>query len=171
MRVLIDANVLISTTLNANSIPFRAYVKAASYPNHGLICEQNVNEMNRIFNKKFPNRPIALLCNVEDSHISVRLGSKQLLLFSSQPQRHLGLFTGDGGDGDGVAQACHDLFGEIEADAGGAVLAPAIAAGKAALENPWKVLWTDADAGVADQEGVGSGFGEGYGDAAGFGVL
>lgn len=56
MRVLIDTNVLISAALNINSVPFQAYVKAASYPNHGLICEQNVNEMKRIFNKKFPNR-------------------------------------------------------------------------------------------------------------------
>ncbi len=53
MRVLIDTNVLISAALSANGVPFRAYVKAASYPNHGLICEQNVDEMKRIFNKKF----------------------------------------------------------------------------------------------------------------------
>lgn len=56
MKVLIDTNVLISAALNINSVPFQAYVKAASYPNHGLICEQNVDEMKRIFNKKFPNR-------------------------------------------------------------------------------------------------------------------
>lgn len=51
MRVLIDTNVLISAALSANGTPFQAYVKAASYPNHGLICEQNVDEMKRIFNK------------------------------------------------------------------------------------------------------------------------
>lgn len=60
MRILIDTNVLISAALNANSVPFQAYVKAASYPNRGLICEQNVDEMNRIFNKKFPKRLAAL---------------------------------------------------------------------------------------------------------------
>lgn len=27
-----------------------------SYPNHGLICEQNVDEMKRIFQKKFPTK-------------------------------------------------------------------------------------------------------------------
>ncbi len=31
MRVLIDTNVLISAALNANGVPFRAYVKAASW--------------------------------------------------------------------------------------------------------------------------------------------
>jgi len=60
MRILIDTNVLISAALSANGIPFQAYVKAASYPNHGLICEQNVDEMKRIFNKKFPNRLASL---------------------------------------------------------------------------------------------------------------
>lgn len=49
MRVLIDTNVLISAALSAKGVPFQAYVKAASYPNHGLICEQNVDEMKRIF--------------------------------------------------------------------------------------------------------------------------
>ena len=60
MRVLIDTNVLISAALSAGGTPYQAYVKAALYPNHGLICEQNVDEMKRIFNKKFPNRLAAL---------------------------------------------------------------------------------------------------------------
>lgn len=42
MRILIDTNVLISAALNTAGTPYLAYVKAASYPNHGLICEQNV---------------------------------------------------------------------------------------------------------------------------------
>ena len=56
MRILIDTNVLISAALSANGTPFQAYINATSYPNHGLICEQNVDEMKRIFNKKFPQR-------------------------------------------------------------------------------------------------------------------
>lgn len=60
MRVLIDTNVLISAALSTNGVPFQAYVKAVSYPNDGLICEQNVEEMKRIFNKKFPARLAAL---------------------------------------------------------------------------------------------------------------
>jgi len=60
MRVLIDTNVLISAALSTNGVPFRAYAKAVTYPNRGLICEQNVDEMKRIFNKKFPNRLAAL---------------------------------------------------------------------------------------------------------------
>lgn len=60
MRILIDTNVLISAALSANGTPYQAYKKAAPYPNHGLICEQNVDELKRIFNKKFPSRLAAL---------------------------------------------------------------------------------------------------------------
>ena len=74
MRVLIDTNVLISASLNANGVPFQAYVKAASYPNHGLICEQNVDEMKRIFNKKFPNRLASL-----DKFLSAALLTLELI--------------------------------------------------------------------------------------------
>lgn len=74
MRVLIDTNVLISAALNASGVPFQAYVKAASYPNRGMICEQNVDEMKRIFNKKFPNRLMAL-----DKFLSVALLTLELV--------------------------------------------------------------------------------------------
>lgn len=74
MRVLIDTNVLISAAFSKNGTPFQAYVKAASYPNHGLICEQNVDEMKRIFNKKFPNRLAAL-----DKFLSIALMTLELV--------------------------------------------------------------------------------------------
>ncbi len=60
MRVFIDTNVLISAALNPDSVPFHAYVKATSYPNHGIICEQNIDEMRRIFKKKLPNKLTSL---------------------------------------------------------------------------------------------------------------
>lgn len=74
MRVLIDTNVLISAALSANGVPYQAYVKAASYPNHGLICEQNVDEMKRIFNKKFPKCLTAL-----DKFLSIALLTLELV--------------------------------------------------------------------------------------------
>ena len=51
MRVLIDTNVLISAALSANSTPYRAYVKAASYPNHGMIA--NVKHFFTLSGKMF----------------------------------------------------------------------------------------------------------------------
>ena len=74
MRVLIDTNVLISAALSADGVPFLAYIKAVSYPNRGLICEQNVDEMRRIFNKKFPKRIAAL-----DRFLSAALTALELV--------------------------------------------------------------------------------------------
>ncbi len=74
MRVLIDTNVLISAALRADGIPWQAYQKAASYPNHGMICEQNVDEIRRIFNKKFPLRLSSL-----DKFLSVALLTLELV--------------------------------------------------------------------------------------------
>lgn len=74
MRVLIDTNVLISAALSATGTPFQAYIKATSYPNRGLICEQNVDEMKRIFYKKFPNRLASL-----DKFLSVALMTLELV--------------------------------------------------------------------------------------------
>lgn len=74
MRVLIDTNVLVSATLNAKGTPFKAYIKAATYPNHGLICEQNVDEIKRIFNKKFPDKIAAL-----DRFLSLALMTLELV--------------------------------------------------------------------------------------------
>ena len=74
MRVLIDTNVLISAALSADGVPFLAYIKAVSYPNRGMICEQNVDEMRRIFNKKFPKRIAAL-----DRFLSAALTALELV--------------------------------------------------------------------------------------------
>lgn len=74
MRVLIDTNVLVSAALNAKGTPFKAYIKAATYPNHGLICEQNVDEIKRIFNKKFPDKIAAL-----DKFLSLALMTLELI--------------------------------------------------------------------------------------------
>lgn len=60
MKILVDTNILISATLFSNSIPFKAYVKAVSFPLHAVVCEQNIDEMKRVFYRKFPVRIEAL---------------------------------------------------------------------------------------------------------------
>ena len=55
MRILIDTNILISAVLGQGT-PFRAYLKAVTNPNQGIVCDQNIDEMRRIFNRKFPQR-------------------------------------------------------------------------------------------------------------------
>ncbi len=56
MRVLIDTNVLISAALFEGSTPYKAYMKAVSAPYQAIICDQNIDEIQRIFNMKFPDR-------------------------------------------------------------------------------------------------------------------
>lgn len=53
MRILIDTNILISAALNSHGTPYKAYLKAVTYPNKGIICDQNIEELWRIFNRKF----------------------------------------------------------------------------------------------------------------------
>ena len=59
MRVLIDTNILISAILG-NGMPFQAYIKAVSFPHSGVVCTQNIDELRRIFNRKFPNKISAM---------------------------------------------------------------------------------------------------------------
>lgn len=55
MRILIDTNILISSILGSGT-PYQAYTKAVSYPNKGIVCTQNIDELRRIFNRKFPKK-------------------------------------------------------------------------------------------------------------------
>ena len=56
MRVLIDSNILISAAYSNGSIPHQAYKKAVEPPYQGLICEQSLEEVRRIYNRKFPDK-------------------------------------------------------------------------------------------------------------------
>ena len=56
MRILVDTNILISAALNAKGTPYKAFLRAVTHPNKGLICDQNIEELRRIFNRKFPDK-------------------------------------------------------------------------------------------------------------------
>lgn len=73
MIVLIDTNVLFSAALSRNGTPFKAFVKAVSAPNRGIICKQNIEELRRTFNRKFPDKIQAL-----DTFLSVALITLEL---------------------------------------------------------------------------------------------
>ena len=70
MRILIDTNILISAALNSHGTPYKAYLKAVTYPNKGIICDQNIEELWRIFNRKFPTK-ISMLEKVLAYSLSV----------------------------------------------------------------------------------------------------
>ena len=54
MKIFIDSNILISAARNPAGKPYFAFLKAVSFPNTGLVCEQNIEEVRRAFNRKFP---------------------------------------------------------------------------------------------------------------------
>ena len=56
MRILIDTNILISAALNTNGTPYKAFIKAVTYPNKGIVSDQNIEELRRVFNRKFPQK-------------------------------------------------------------------------------------------------------------------
>ena len=60
MKVLIDTTILISAALNPTGTLYKAYIKAVPYPNKGILSETNIEELYRIFNRKFPNKLQAL---------------------------------------------------------------------------------------------------------------
>ena len=82
MKVLIDSNVLISAALNPNGTPFKAFVKAVTAPNQGVICEQNIDEMRRIFNRKFPTKIPAL-----ESFLSIALLTLEIIPVPIEEQK------------------------------------------------------------------------------------
>ena len=79
MKVLIDTNILISAALSNTGIPYKAFVKAVSYPNHGIVCEQNIDEMRRIFNRKFQNKIQAL-----ESFLSLALLTLEVVIIPDE---------------------------------------------------------------------------------------
>jgi len=56
MRVLIDSNILISAAYSKGSVPHQAFMKAVEPPYQGLVCEQSLEEIRRVYNRKFPNK-------------------------------------------------------------------------------------------------------------------
>lgn len=56
MRVLIDTNILVSASLSSEGTPYQAYIKAVTPPNHGIVCDQNIDELRRVYNRKFPHK-------------------------------------------------------------------------------------------------------------------
>lgn len=55
MRVFIDTNILVSAALGFG-VPYKAYVKAVTSPNQGIVCDLVIDELRRTFNRKFPDK-------------------------------------------------------------------------------------------------------------------
>lgn len=56
MRYLIDTNILISAVLFPKSIPAKAFIKAVTPPYSAVVCDYSIDEMRRVYNRKFTHR-------------------------------------------------------------------------------------------------------------------
>jgi predicted nucleic acid-binding protein len=56
MKVMIDTNILISASLSSAGTPYQAYIKAVTYPNRRMVCDQNIEELRRVYNRKFSHK-------------------------------------------------------------------------------------------------------------------
>ena len=56
MKCIIDTNVLISTSLFPNSVPAQAYYKAVTPPYTAVVCDYSIDELHRVYNRKFKNK-------------------------------------------------------------------------------------------------------------------
>jgi len=56
MNCLIDTNILISASLFPESVPAKAFTKATIYPNVAVVCDYSLDELRRVYNKKFPHK-------------------------------------------------------------------------------------------------------------------
>ena len=56
MKCLIDTNILVSAALFPNSVPYKAFVKAATLPNRAIVCDYSLNEIRRVYVNKFPEK-------------------------------------------------------------------------------------------------------------------
>ena len=54
MRVMLDTNILVSAIYSASGTPALAYQKASEPPHSLVLCDQILDELRRIFNRKFP---------------------------------------------------------------------------------------------------------------------
>jgi putative PIN family toxin of toxin-antitoxin system len=56
MRVFLDTNILVSAAQSRTGTPWQAFHKAVSMPHQGLVCTQNIEELRRVFQRKFPHK-------------------------------------------------------------------------------------------------------------------
>ena len=48
MRILLDTNILISAALFPNGTAAKAYIKAVTFPNKGIVCDWSIDELRRV---------------------------------------------------------------------------------------------------------------------------
>jgi putative PIN family toxin of toxin-antitoxin system len=75
MKCIIDTNILVSASLFPQSVPAQAFAKATAFPNVAVICDYSIDEMRRVYNKKFPHKIYAM-----DEFLSVALIAAEVIV-------------------------------------------------------------------------------------------
>ena len=55
-KILLDTNILVSAALFKENVPALAYAKAITPPNFAVVCDYSIEELKRVFNRKFPHK-------------------------------------------------------------------------------------------------------------------
>jgi len=55
-KIMLDANIIISAIYNPNGTAFQAFQKTSETPYALVLCDQIIDEIRRIFNRKFPQK-------------------------------------------------------------------------------------------------------------------
>ena len=74
MKCIIDTNILISASLFPESVPATAFFKATTFPNTATVCDYSIDELYRVYNKKFPHKLNAL-----EAFLSILLRSVKII--------------------------------------------------------------------------------------------
>ena len=73
MRILLDTNILISAALFPTGVAAKAYFKAVTHPNKGVVCDWSIDELRRVYNRKFPDRIASLNQFLAMASISIEI--------------------------------------------------------------------------------------------------
>lgn len=92
MRVFLDTNIIFSAILFPNSIPDKAFQKALSFPNDAITCDYVLEELQRTFSKKFPNKIDSL------NHFLVTLAQNIIIVKVSYETNDISLDIRDDND-------------------------------------------------------------------------
>ena len=92
MRVFLDTNIIFSAILFPNSIPDKAFQKALSFPNVAITCDYVLEELQRTFSKKFPNKIDSL------NHFLVTLAQNIIIVKVSYETNDISLDIRDDND-------------------------------------------------------------------------
>ena len=72
-KVMLDTNILVSAVLDSESNLYQAYKKAVEPPYQSFICDQNIEELRRVFKRKFPGKTVALENFIESAQSVVKI--------------------------------------------------------------------------------------------------